>query len=231
MAMQVSCRQPGCVPLETAITVVFPKPPSKLKKKKRSATHQQQNDKENEEAEKEEEVPSFPKPLLPNLEESRIGGNFKTRILKPLADVTKDDVLDALPPSFTGGRRTVESICIKARDMIFAQIGQLVGNGSEEESKDSVEGRRLVAEYLKVCLNEYVERGCVPPEWGEKDGWGSSTSKEDEDDDTAEKSEDKKEDAAATKDDDTKSGSIKWGEGNIVFKRPTEEDNDEKDGK
>ena len=236
MAMQVSCRQPGCVPLETAITVVFPKPPCKFKKKKkRNATQNSANDKQNnEEAEEEEEVPSFPKPLLPNLEESRIGGNFKTRILKPLADVTKDDVLDALPPSFAGGRRTVESICIKARDMIFAQIGQLVGgsSGGEEESKDSVEGRRLVAEYLKVCLNEYVERGCVPPEWGEKDGWGSSSKEgDDENDDTAKKSEDENISEYAGTNDDTKSGSIKWGEGNIVFKRPTEEDNDEKDGK
>ena len=237
MAMQVSCRQPGCVPLETAITVVFPKPPSKLKKKKRNATQQNNgDDTESKDAKEEEgEIPSFPNPLLPNLEESRIGGNFKTRILKPLSDVTKDDVLDALPPSFTGGRRTVESICIKARDMIFAQIGQLVGNnGSEDESnnKDSVEGRRLVAEYLKVCLNEYVERGCVPPEWGEKDGWGNSTSNDDDNDDTAKKSEDKDitKDADATKDDNTKSGGMKWGKGNIVFKRPTDED-DEKVGK
>mmetsp|Transcript_32027 Transcript_32027/g.41387 ORF Transcript_32027/g.41387 Transcript_32027/m.41387 type:complete len:268 (+) Transcript_32027:114-917(+) len=231
MAMQVSCRQPGCVPLETAITVVFPKPPRKMKKKRNTAQQQQQDNKStNDKHEKEEEVPSFPKPLLPNLEESRIGGNFKTRILKPLSDVTKDDVLDALPPSFAGGRRTVESICIKARDMIFAQIGQLVGGdggGDNEDSTDSVEGRRLVAEYLKVCLDEYVERGCVAPEWGEKDGWGSK------DDDTANNGGDKKvaEDVSATKDDDTKSGGIKWGEGNIVFKRPAEDDDDEEDGK
>jgi len=105
MAMQVSCRQPGCVPLETAITVVFPKPPRKMKKKRNTAQQQQQQDNNsttNDNNEKEEEVPSFPKPLVPNLEESRIGGNFKTRILKPLSDVTKDDVLDALPPLLCG---------------------------------------------------------------------------------------------------------------------------------
>ena len=38
------------------------------------------------------------------------------------------------------------------------------------------------------------------------------------------------EDAVATKDDNSKSGGMKWGKGNIVFKRPTDED-DEKDGK
>lgn len=230
MAMQVSCRQPGCVPLETAITIVFPKPPRKTMRK-RNATVQNGNDKENKDDDDEDEVPSFPKPLVPNLEESRIGGNFKTRILKPLAEVTKDDVLDALPPNFEGGRRTVESLCIKARDMVFAQIGQLVGSNDEElkdseEGKRLVEGRRLVAEYLKVCLEEYVERGCVPPEWGEKDGWGSN--------DDANKSEDVdvSEDADATKEDGTKSGGIKWGEGNIVFKRPSEDEgNDGTDGK
>lgn len=63
--------------------------------------------------------------------------------------------------------------------MVFAQIGQLVGSNDEElkdseEGKRLVERRRLVVEYLKVCLEEYVERGCVPPEWGEKDGWGSN---------------------------------------------------------
>jgi len=233
MVMQVSCRQPGCVPLETAITVVFPRPPRKMKKKKRSAVvAQEEQNKDDDDAAHEEEIPSFPKPLLPNLEESRIGGNYKTRILKPLSDVTQDDVLDALPPSFTGGRRTVESICIKARDMIFAQIGQLVGNGDDDititddgkDSSSSVKGRKLVAEYLKVCLEEYVERGCVPPEWGEKEGWGSSnsgatTEEKDGDGENADNSV------------DAGKNTKKWGEGNIVFKRPTEDDdNDEKGG-
>ena len=238
MVMQVSCRQPGCVPLETAITVVFPRPPRKMKKKKRSAVvAQEEENKDDDDAADEEEIPSFPKPLLPNLEESRIGGNYKTRILKPLSDVTQDDVLDALPPSFTGGRRTVESICIKARDMIFAQIGQLVGNGDDDattttndgKESSSVKGRKLVAEYLKVCLEEYVERGCVPPEWGEKEGWGSSNSGNTKTTTTEEKkdSDGKNADNSVDADKNTK----KWGEGNIVFKRPTEDDdNDEKDG-
>lgn len=233
MVMQVSCRQPGCVPLETAITVVFPRPPRKMKKKKRSAVAQEADNKDD--ASDEEEIPSFPKPLLPNLEESRIGGNYKTRILKPLSDVTQDDVLDALPPSFTGGRRTVESICIKARDMIFAQIGQLVGNGDDDTTttnggknpSSSVEGRKLVAEYLKVCLEEYVERGCVPPEWGEKEGWGSVSNN------SGATTEEKKDSDGENADNsvDTDKNVKKWGEGNIVFKRPTEDDyNDEKDG-
>lgn len=30
------------------------------------------------------------------------GGTFKTKILLPMSEVTKDDVLDALPPAFEG---------------------------------------------------------------------------------------------------------------------------------
>eukprot|EP00578_Thalassiosira_sp_NH16_P014165 CAMPEP_0181108594 /NCGR_PEP_ID=MMETSP1071-20121207/17712_1 /TAXON_ID=35127 /ORGANISM="Thalassiosira sp., Strain NH16" /LENGTH=254 /DNA_ID=CAMNT_0023192205 /DNA_START=206 /DNA_END=970 /DNA_ORIENTATION=+ len=214
MVMQVSCRQPGCVPLETAITVVFPKP---LSKKKRTRRRDAQTEpKESDDS----QVPSFPQPLLPNLEESRIGGSFKTRILKPLSDVTLDDVMDALPPSFEGGRRTTELLCTRARDMTFAQIGQLMGN---DDTRDSKEGRKLVAEYLKVCLDEYIERGCVPPEWGEQftDSDGDEkkydipqleelevTAKKDSVDDAS--------NGNATIDD-------KWGKGNFVFRRSTEE--------
>lgn len=186
MVMQVSCRQPGCVPLETAVTIVFPKPP----KSKKSSSDS-------------DDVPMLPQPLIPGLSESQTGGSFKTRILKPLSEVTNDDVLDALPPSFAGGRRTTESLCLKARDTLFAQIGQLVG-----EDDDSAKSRRLVAEYLNRCLTEYVERGCVPPEWGEE--FAPLEEKKDE------SSKDMQESGSAnvtTMDD-------KWGKGNVVFRRP-----------
>lgn len=198
MVMQVSCRQPGCVPLETAITIVFPKPPKKMKKKGEQSTQEQ------------DEVPSFPKALIPGLEESRIGGSFKTRILKPLAEVTNDDVLDALPPEFKGGRRTIESVCLKARDTVFAQIGQLVGN---DDTTDSKEGRRLVAEYLQRCLGEYVERDCVAPEWGED---FASIEKGDRRDETQSTGESVQNGVAKVSMDD------KWGKGNIVFRRPVD---------
>jgi len=255
MVMQVSCRQPGCVPLETAITVVFPKPPRKMKKRRaRSAKNidknaQQQQLKEQTKEQQPDEVPSFPKPLVGNLEESRTGGSFKTRILKPLSEVTHDDVLDALPPSFAGGRRTTASLCLKARDMTFAQIGQLVGN---DDTEDSREGRRLVAEYLNACLEEYVERGCVAPEWGEQ---YDDLKKEEDGDDAVENDldttkvdgDEKKEDSmseaqveqiekgvkdimSATAAENTTSGDTaianmmnQWGNGNIVFRRPVEE--------
>jgi hypothetical protein len=128
MAMQVSCKAPGCVPLETAIIIVFPKL-------------------------------GVSKELIQGLPES-CGGNYKTKVLKPMADITKDDVLDALPPAFPGGRRTMEKLCIQARDVMLGQITQLF-------AEDDQNGRQLMAEYLQICLQEYIDRGCTPPEWGE----------------------------------------------------------------
>ena len=218
MVMQVSCRQPGCVPLETAITIVFPKPPRK-RNKKRAATAKDDSDK------KEEEVPSFEQPLIPDLIESQIGGNFKTRILKPLSDVTQDDVLDSLPPNFTGGRKTVESICLKARDMMFAQIGQLVG---DDDTTDSKNGKKLVAEYLKACLDEYTERDCQAPEWGSPftplDG-GKKT-EDDKEQQTNMSSVKDTVDNMNIKDDNDSvtTANKKWAEtGNIVYRRQSED--------
>ncbi|KAL3809676.1 hypothetical protein ACHAXA_004227 [Cyclostephanos tholiformis] len=157
MAMQVSCREPGCVPLETAITIVFPRPPRTV------PTIIPDGGRGGTTSPPPSSSSSFPRPLVPGVEESRIGGSFKTRILMPLSDVTLEDVLDALPPSFKGGRRTMESLCLKARDMTFARIGQLVGN---DDTIDRGDMRRVVAEYLRDCLDEYIARGCKAPEWG-----------------------------------------------------------------
>jgi hypothetical protein len=148
MVMQVSCREPGCVPLETVVTIVFPRPRAAVRPRGGGPPSP---------------TPSFPRPLVPGVEESRIGGSFKARILMPMSDVTREDVLDALPPSFEGGRRTRESISLKARDMTLSQIGQLVGN---DDTIDCVDMRRNVAEYLRDCLGEYIARGCKAPEWG-----------------------------------------------------------------
>ena len=128
MAMQVSCRSPGCVPLETAVAVVFPRG---------HATE-----------------------LIPGLEESGArGGTYKTKILMPMKDVTMEEVLDALPPEFEGGRRTMESLCLRARDVMLGQIGQITND-------DDVDGRRMIADYLAECLKDYVNLGCVAPEVG-----------------------------------------------------------------
>jgi len=134
MAMQVSCKAPGCAPLETVIAIVFPRPFG---------------------TSSEEDLKKRPM-LLEGVEESR-GGTFKTTVLKPMADITKDDVLDALPPGFMGGRRTVERTCLLARDVVLNQVEKCYGD---------VEGKRLMAEYLILALQEYVERGCVAPEFG-----------------------------------------------------------------
>jgi len=127
MAMQVSCKAPGCVPLETAIVIVFP------------ASDQE---------------------LLPGLPESA-GGSYKTKVLKPMSAVEKDDVLEALPSAFLGGQRSMERLCLQARDVMLGQITQLFGD--EDET-----GRKLLAQYLQQSLQTYIDRGCEPPEWGEE---------------------------------------------------------------
>jgi len=131
MVMQVDCRVPGCVPVETMIVIVFPR--------------------------------NCDEELIPGVKESSIGSSYKAKIMMPLASVTKNDVLDALPPGFEGGRKTWESTCLNARDFVLGRIGGLVGLG---ESEVEVEERRTLVEYLKQCLDDYVENGCVSPDFG-----------------------------------------------------------------
>lgn len=126
MAMQVSCKAPGCVPLETAIVIVFPK---------------------------------LGQELISGLPESK-GGNYKTKVLKPMAEVTQEDIYEALPPEFPGGTRSVEKLCLQARDVMLGQITQLFADEDKQ-------GRILMTDYLQQCLKEYAERDYTPPEWGE----------------------------------------------------------------
>jgi hypothetical protein len=135
MVMQMSCKAPGCVPLETAVIIIFPK----------SSTE-----------------------LIPGLPESQNGGSYKTKILKPMADVTEEDVLEALPPVFIGGKRTMERLGLFARDVMIGQITQLFGGDEEEKDNDStVKDREAMALYLQQCLHEYISAGCKPPPLGE----------------------------------------------------------------
>lgn len=128
MVMQVSCKAVGCVPLETAIIIIFPASETEL---------------------------------MPGLPESRHGGSYKTKILKPMAEVTKEDILDALPPAFKGGKRTMEKLCLYARDVMLAQITQLFGDDGP------VSDRRAMAEYLQLCLDDYLRNDCKAPEPGQ----------------------------------------------------------------
>lgn len=134
MVMQVSCKDPGCVPLETAIIIIFPK--------------------------------TGGGELIPGLPESKDSGSYKTKILKPMADVTEDDILDNLPPAFEGGRRTMQRVCMHARDVMIAQITQLFGDGSNDNSS-AVKDRTEMATYLQACLQDYIAAGCKPPPYGE----------------------------------------------------------------
>jgi hypothetical protein len=122
MVMQVSCQDIGCVPLETAIIIVFPKSETEL---------------------------------LPGLPQSA-GGSYKTKILKPMAEVeTPGDIFEALPPAFAGGLKSVQRLALQLRDVVLAQLTQVGG--------DDVALRRQLAAYLQGSLDEYVQHACVPP--------------------------------------------------------------------
>ena len=193
MAMQVSCKAPGCVPLETAIVIVFPK---------------------------------LCQELIAGLPESR-GGNYKTKVLKPMAEVTQDDIYEALPPEFPGGKRSVEKLCLQARDVMLGQITQLFADEDRQ-------GRKLMTEYLQQCLKEYAERDYTPPEWGEpfapleEGGKGSSNTGKAMTETSCDTISDKK----TTDDNDTaiqqspvtatKTGVVVAKTGNFVFKRPVD---------
>eukprot|EP01083_Nonionella_stella_P027259 75049_1 len=157
MVMQTACRTPGCVPLETAIAIVFPRP---MRKGGRKAASKSASTTASTTATAPAPVA---KELLPGLKESA-GGTFKTKILLPLAEVTKDDVLDSLPPVFEGGRKTWERTCMALRDMMIGRIGGMVGSGDTEVE---VEERQILAEYLQQSLKDYLARGCVAPELNE----------------------------------------------------------------
>lgn len=182
MVMQVSCKAPGCVPLETAVIIVFPK-----------STRE----------------------LIIGLPESQ-GGSFKTKILKPMSEVTKEDVLEALPPEFPGGLRSMTKLCLAARDVALAQITQLFGD-------DDLEGRKLMAEYLQQSLQQYIDRECVPPPLGEpfEELAGSADSKSVQQGSTS------NETSAPTTTTSTAvapATRIAKGTGNVVIRRPVDND-------
>jgi hypothetical protein len=76
----------------------------------------------------------------------------------PMADVTKEDVLEALPPAFQGGLQTMARLGLRARDVMLAQITQLF---------DDVESRKLMAQYLQQSLQDYLDRDCEAPDYGQ----------------------------------------------------------------
>ena len=126
MVKQVSCSNPGCVPLETLIVIVFP------------------NDRIQ---------------YIEGLSESK-GGSFRTKILLPVSKVTKDHVLNELPPCFDGGRKTWTNTCLAMRDMLFSRIGETIGNGSSDVE---IEQRGIMSQYLISALQDYLSNGCVAP--------------------------------------------------------------------
>ena len=168
MVMQVTCRAPGCVPLETVVLIMFAG----------ATTNNKDKD-------------TAPTLMIPGLPESVPGGSYQTKILRPMANVTDQDVLEALPPTFEGGLRTAERMAVQARDVMLAQITQLLGDTAEQQQPDTdstnfsltstktttpaqeqkaqriLQDKRTMALYLQQALQDYLDRDCVAPDYGE----------------------------------------------------------------
>lgn len=97
--------------------------------------------------------------MIPGVPESGEGGTFRATIYRPLIDVTRDDVLDAFPEQFPGGRRTMERMAYRARDMAISHIEQEMGEG------DSIQKREIV-NFVMDSLEKYLERACIAPPMG-----------------------------------------------------------------
>lgn len=57
----------------------------------------------------------------------------------------------------------MENLCLAMRDFVLGRIGGTLGTGESTSEKDD---RRLIAEYLIMSLNDYVQNECVAPELG-----------------------------------------------------------------
>ena len=97
--------------------------------------------------------------FIPGIKESGEGGTYRTTIYRPLIDVTRDDVLDAFPEQFPGGRRTVERLSYRARDAAIAHLEQDFGEGNAD-------AKRQVAQFVIDSLQRYLDLQCVPPKMG-----------------------------------------------------------------
>ena len=62
----------------------------------------------------------------------------------------RQDVLEALPPAFEGGLRSTARLGLQARDVMLAQITQLIGDDGQTPS--AVEKRKELALYLQQAL-------------------------------------------------------------------------------
>lgn len=96
---------------------------------------------------------------IPGVKESGEGGTYRTTIYRPLIDVTRDDVLDAFPEQFPGGRRTIERLSYRARDVAIAHLEQDFGEGNADT-------KRQVAQFVIDSLQRYLDLDCVPPKMG-----------------------------------------------------------------
>jgi hypothetical protein len=130
LVMEVACNKAGCVPVETSVMVLFPGVPGW-----------------NDDGAGGEIIPSA------IVQE----GKYTTAVLKPMSEVTRKDVTDALPPQL-GGRFTALHASINIRDALINNVEQTFG-GNRDDKVASVDF--IIAELLR-----YKNSGFVVPEEG-----------------------------------------------------------------
>ena len=91
-------------------------------------------------------------------EELASSGKYQTKILKPMLEVTEEDVTASLPPSL-GGTFDPVNECVDVRDLALARIDQLMYTR---------EDKMLAVKFLMASLREYACNGFELPEPGAK---------------------------------------------------------------
>eukprot|EP00520_Triparma_pacifica_P008055 CAMPEP_0118659940 /NCGR_PEP_ID=MMETSP0785-20121206/15389_1 /TAXON_ID=91992 /ORGANISM="Bolidomonas pacifica, Strain CCMP 1866" /LENGTH=77 /DNA_ID=CAMNT_0006553097 /DNA_START=381 /DNA_END=611 /DNA_ORIENTATION=- len=60
-------------------------------------------------------------------------GKYTSKVLKPLSDVTEDDVVSSLPPEL-GGTFSFASEMLRVRDFVCGQVDQLSQGNDDKEA-------------------------------------------------------------------------------------------------
>lgn len=136
MAMQVQCTAPDCVPIETVVLILFPRDNEESGKKLIDSQAE--------------------------LTESKDGSSIQFKILKPISEVTKEDVETSLPFSLRSDSLAATGLHI--RNDLFTQLEKRF------PSEEDPQSRQWMVQFLQESLQQYVDNGCQrPDDWKEEE--------------------------------------------------------------
>jgi hypothetical protein len=136
MAMQVQCNAPDCVPIETVVLILYPKAKTKEGVDRSVGIEEESS-------------------------HSKDGSSFQFKILKPIAEVTKEDVELSMPLALRGG--SLAATGRQLRKDLLTRIDQLF------PTEDDVQSRQWMSQFLQESLQQYVDNSCqLPNSWNEE---------------------------------------------------------------